>query len=306
MNAEFYLFNVDHGQSAALRLPNGRWCIFDLGRTSEFSPVNWVVDRAGGSVPATLLFPATQSSFRFLKATVSHLHNDHLADHRNLFLFGPEFMRTVVFDNDYLSDCIDSAAEESRQSVFEFAQRYPRIFSGNVIPDYGAVTIREFSLSVSYARAVGGSANSRVNNASIITRIDVHGNSILLCGDLEKEGWEAIFGDQSLSYQRQFMLSDIDVLIAPHHGHASAYSVDLLNSAKPAVVLISVVERDPHVDSRYSQSPIRGIRIGNTNYNTITTRDQGHIKISIAPPDVAQGATSKGARTWTFGQDAVS
>lgn len=83
MTAEFYLFDVDHGQSAALRLPNGRWCIFDVGCTSTFFPVNWIANREkpkqGGGLLATLA-RSNAVPFRFLKATISHWHGDHLQD----------------------------------------------------------------------------------------------------------------------------------------------------------------------------------------------------------------------------------
>jgi beta-lactamase superfamily II metal-dependent hydrolase len=303
MNAEFYLFNVDHGQSAAMHLPNGRWCIFDLGRTADFSPVNWIAERAGAYRAAALLYPSMQSQFRIFKATVSHLHHDHLADYGNLFLFGPEYMRTVMFDQGYLADSLESSSEESRPSVVNFAQRFSSGFSGSVQADYGNVQIREFSLTVAAARPIGGSANSRVNNASLITRIDVYGNSILICGDIEKESWDTIFGNPILSSTWRSMIENVDILVAPHHGHASGYSVDLLNMAKPAVVLVSVVSGDPNVDTRYSQSPVRGIRIDQTDYSSITTRKQGHIKVSIQPP---VNLASKGLRTWTFGDDIIN
>ncbi len=57
------------------------------------------------------------------------------------------------------------------------------------------------------------------NNASIVTRINVFGYSILLCGDVMKDAWEVITKDP---LWQQFV-SNIDVLVAPHHGHSSGY-----------------------------------------------------------------------------------
>ena len=45
MTAEFYLFNVEMGQAAALKLPNGQGGMFDIGKSGSFSPVNWVINR---------------------------------------------------------------------------------------------------------------------------------------------------------------------------------------------------------------------------------------------------------------------
>ncbi len=307
MTANFYLFDVDHGQCAALHLPNDRWCIFDAGCTSRFSPISWIARNKISNPAPPFGRPMILPTFKFLKATVSHLHCDHLADHRQLFLYGPEFMRTVAFDQDYLQDCKDTSTDESWPEVHAFAYHFSKTYSGSFTPDYGGVSIREMSLPPAMARQLGGQANSRVNNASIATRIEIYGNSILLCGDLEKEMWEATIADR-VNYDpawRSFV-SNVDILIAPHHGHSSAYSIDLLNLAKPSVVLISVVAKDPHVDSRYCQEPVKGIKIGETEYKSITTRKQGHVKVTIKPPANPSALGAKGGRTWSFGDAAIA
>jgi len=303
MTASFYLFDVDHGQCAALRLPSGRWCVFDVGCTSTFSPIQWIVWH---STQVTHALGALVN-FRFLKATVSHLHGDHLADYHNLFQYGPEFLKTVDADRDYLNDCYATCADASAKArVKAFLHNYNAGFSlATSNPDYGGVIIRELCLPVNVARSVGGDANTRVNNASVVTRIDVYGNSILICGDLEKEAWAAIINDNDDYGQlwRPF-LSNVDILVAPHHGHRSGYSVELLNLAQPAVVLVSVVTRDPNVDTRYSHTPVRGMIIGGTSYNYISTRRNGHIKVDITPP-AQLGFGQKGSTYWTFGDAAI-
>ncbi len=301
MSATFYLFDVDHGQSAALKLPNGRWCIFDVGRTSQFSPVEWVANKE--TFISRLL--GMQPDFKFLKGTVSHLHGDHLADSANLFPLGPEFLKSVDSDQDYLNDCYSTCSDDStKRMVYAFAQNYQSGFSpATTTPDYGGVAIRELSLPVTVARQIGGDANARVNNASVATRIDIYGNSILLCGDIQKEAWEAIISDTGMygSLWRP-LVSNIDIMVAPHHGHKSGYSTDLLNLAQPSIVLISVVSRDPHVDSRYSQSPVKGMKIGDTDYGYISTRQKGHIKVEIRTDQ----AWLKGTTYWTFGNAAIT
>jgi hypothetical protein len=199
-----------------------------------------------------------------------------------------------------MNDCISSNTGQSLPLVLGFAQHVNAYFSGSVIPDYGGVSIAEMSLPANIARQIGGDANARVNNASVVTRIDVYGNTILLCGDMLKEAWEAIILDRGEygSTWRPF-LSNVDILVAPHHGHRTAYSIDLLNLAKPSVVLVSVVAKDPNVDSRYSQPPVRGICINGIDYGYISTRQKGHIEITMTPPQTFLG---KGSRTWTFGE----
>lgn len=339
MTASFYLFDVDHGQCAALKLPNGKWCVFDAGCTASFSPINWIASRHPQITPRSLLGMASAipqpiagvnsllggmgnaraggllglaaaappQTFSIYKATISHFHGDHIDDYETLLRYSPSFMRTVNgIDQEYLQDCYSTCSDRSRPKVSGFVNSYSSSFSGTHRADYGEVSILELSLPANIARSVGGSANSRVNNASVVTRIDAYGNAILICGDLEKEAWDAIIADTG-EYGQQWrpLLTNIDILVAPHHGHVSGYSTQLLNLAGPSVVLTSVVTKDPNVDSRYSQAPVRGITIDNSPYSCITTRTKGHIKIDIARPEGAL-PIGKGMRTWSFGVDALS
>ena len=89
MIAEFYLFNVEMGQAAALKLPNGQWCMFYIGKSGSFSPVNWIINRCRMySTIGSLLTGTTADPFRFFKTTISHYHGDHLGDSLALFQVG--------------------------------------------------------------------------------------------------------------------------------------------------------------------------------------------------------------------------
>lgn len=304
MPAEFYLFNVGVGQSAALKLSNDRWCVFDIGKSSDFSPVNWIVEQNKiFSLIGTLLTNSPMHEFKFLKATISHHHGNHVADYKSLLQYGPECLLTVLGDEEYLRDVIVGNPKESIKDVLFFMEHTKAYGSIAAQPDYGGALIEERCLSVAEARNIGGESNSKINNASIITRIDIYGNSILLCGDMEKEAWDAITSDTGdIARTWRPFLSNIDIMVAPHHGHKSGFSANLLNIAKPSVVLVSVKSINPDVDPRYSQEPVRGIKIGNDSYRCITTQKKGHIKVQIYPPGSALG---KGVKYWSFGENAL-
>ena len=230
--------------------------------------------------------------FRFLNATISHHHGDHLADCKNLFIYYPEYLRTVQGDREYTNDVIATNSSDSLSNVLYLMQKSNEGYGAMVTrPDYGGLQITEMSLPLSFVRIIDGDANARVNNASIITRIDAYGNSILLCGDMQKEAWKTIIQDNILCgpLWRPF-LSNIDILVAPHHGHKSGYSIDLLNIARPTTVLISVQSKNPNVDSRYSQP------------GYISTRQKGHIKVTIEKNNTLLG---KGVQNWFFGANAL-
>lgn len=312
---DFYLFDVAHGQCAAARLPNGRWCVFDAGGNDTFSPIDWIVQRATGADHRTLEGMLASSSFRFLKATISHLHGDHLYQWKPLLAHGPEYLRTVAIDRDYLLDVAASSTDDSLASILEFCKRKEDGFGpAATVPSYGGAAIVELDLGVATARSLGGTANSHVNNASIVTRLDCYGNSILLCGDMETEGWEYALQRFVFAEAWRRHVANVDILVAPHHGHTAGFSADLMALAKPKVVLVSVRSGDDCVDSRYSSDQyVGGITIGGTTYKCMTTRSQGHIKLSIAPPKPTgtgllaslQIPTGKGGRTWTFGDAAI-
>ncbi len=294
----FYLFDVDQGQSAALNLPNDRWCIFDLGSKSSFSPVEWIVKKylsRWDESPRMQIIK--ERTFRFLKSTISHFHGDHVSDLWKYSFFGTEHLRTVLYDMEYLHDVINSSSDNSLLTVLSIDRhlRLRPIATGPL--DLGAaVQISEKSLPLPLTRQIGGDANARVNNASIVTRINILGNSILLCGDMMQGAWNEIFRRRTLTMLWRPLLRNVSIMVAPHHGHRSGFSSELLNIAQPNVVLISVPAGDPDVDSRYSREPVRGIRIDNRDYKYISTRQKGHIKIDFIPRQPMQ---------WSFGDNVV-
>jgi beta-lactamase superfamily II metal-dependent hydrolase len=288
MSLEFYLFDVDHGQSAALRLPDGRWCLFDIGRTDSFSPTKFIRQISGRG-----------EQFRYYKGTVSHWHGDHLDDHDEFLKAGPEFMRTVAVDDEFIRDVQKSSADGSFEKICTFRNHYIKNYTITNTANYGPfVGIQELSLPVGVARSVSSSSNSAVNNASVVSRISYYGHSILICGDMEAEGWDfALNHSSEMALWRQ-LVANVSVMVAPHHGHATAFSTDLMRLANPGVVIVSVRSGDDHVDSRYSA--IQGITIGNEEYKMISTRQKGTLKIAVNP---GQTLLSPASVFWWFDAD---
>lgn len=265
---DFYLFDVGHGQCAAARLPNRRWCLFDLGASSDFSPIDWISPMLNGH--------------SFLKTTVSHLHGDHLMDIDRLAAAGSNFLLAPAFDMAYLNDAVASSSSQGADIIRRFAGWYYAKYIGTGVPEYGGLRIRELSLTAAESRALGGSANTRVNNTSIVTRLDFAGRSILLCGDMESSGWEAVLGEPFARLEWAHLVSGVDVLVAPHHGHKSGFSEALMALAKPDVVLVSVQSRDPSVDSRYSGDRVESTIFELGGRRRLTTRTDGHIRVTVS------------------------
>jgi hypothetical protein len=288
VSTEFYLFDVDHGQSAALRLPHGEWCLFDIGCTGSFSPTKFIRQISGRG-----------DAFRYYKATISHLHGDHVRDHVEFIKANPSFVRSVTVDKEHADHLKQTNTDNSFENVCAIGNYFNQNFGfTGVQANYGFATISELSLPVNIARLISSSANSSVNNASVVTRISCYGHSILICGDMEADGWDYVLNRSNDKAQWRTLVSNVDVLVAPHHGHSSGYSADLMKLANPGVVLISVKSGDEHVDSRYSSIP--GIQIGYDEYKVISTRQKGTVKITVTP---GQTLFSPNSIYWNFDAD---
>jgi hypothetical protein len=112
---------------------------------------------------------------------------------------------------------------------------------------------------------------------------------------MENECWDLVLNQSQRKAQWRALVSGVDVLVAPHHGHTSGYSCTLLSMARPRVVLVSVLSGDEHVDSRYSGDAVSGIIVNGSTYKALTTRHRETIHFTINPPKPGE---SKGARTW--------
>lgn len=70
------------------------------------------------------------------------------------------------------------------------------------------------------------------NNASIVTKLECNGFSVLITGDCEQSRWLSIvryFGKELSS----------DILVAPHHGSRNGITEEALQRIKPKLVLVS-------------------------------------------------------------------
>lgn len=285
MSLDFYVFNVEHGQAAALKLPDGEWCLFDFGRGPALSPVTAIAVEASKPMPSELTNLAVWASLSFLRCTLSHFHGDHLSDLDAVCLRAPRYFRTVDYDQHYVEDALENASDERARLVERFLNWLPYQAPSPASTSHAGATIRELDLGVTTARALGGTANARVNNASIVSRIDYLGRSILICGDMEATGWDTALATE----QWQRHVANVDVLVAPHHGHTSGFSSRLLELAQPTIVLVSVASYDPNVDGRYSQPPVKGVQVHGETRRCFTTRRDGHLRLTVSQGGSRQG-----------------
>ncbi len=181
--------DVSHGTAVLLELPNGKNLLYDCGSTvsSKFaarrvSDVLW--HKGIGTIDSVI---------------VSHADIDH-------FNGIPELSRRFSIGTVYLSPMMNQhgspSVAELKQTLQKARIDVKEILAGNEIAIDPNVNIEVLAPA---AELVHGNDNS----ASIVVGITYQGKRILLPGDLEKEGLEALL---------QTPASHYDLVMAAHHG----------------------------------------------------------------------------------------
>lgn len=129
------------------------------------------------------------------------------------------------------------------------------------------------------------------NNSSIVTLLKYGYHKVLFGGDMETVGWKwLVENNKDFS---QAVAGGIDVLIAPHHGHRSAFPEALFQLAGPP--MLSVLSKGSEfgdrsdVDPRYSQlstgATVQSLRSAmvDTRY-TVTSRKDGATLLDFSNP----------------------
>ncbi len=74
------------------------------------------------------------------------------------------------------------------------------------------------------------SKNKKKNNNSCVLRVSLHGKSLLISGDIEKEAERALLS--------QYSSLKSHILIVPHHGSRTSSTIEFVNSVKPQIAVI--------------------------------------------------------------------
>ncbi len=110
------------------------------------------------------------------------------------------------------------------------------------------------------------------NNGSCVMRIGDGTHHVLLPGDIELEGEQALLG---------ISLLDSDILIAPHHGSNTSSSQAFISAVQPKVVLYAAGFNNrygfpkPHVVSRYAGAQAKQYSVSDNGQLTISLDESG-------------------------------
>ena len=110
------------------------------------------------------------------------------------------------------------------------------------------------------------------NNGSCVMRVGDGLHHVLLPGDIELEGEQALLG---------ISLLDSDILIAPHHGSNTSSSQAFISAVQPKVVLYAAGFNNrygfpkPHVVSRYGGAQAKQYSVSDNGQLTISLDESG-------------------------------
>ncbi|QDU74506.1 ComEC family competence protein [Bremerella volcania] len=207
--------SVGHGTCVLVELPEGRNLLYDCGRLG--SP-----KRAGESLSAVLWSKGIQH----LDAVIIS-HDD--ADHYNGL---PEVLERFSVGAVYCSDLMEKIPSELVSTLLmDIRQReipLRTLSAGRSLQAHPDV-----DLTILHPTRKG--VLGRDNANSIVLLIEYQGRRILLPGDLESPGTEAVIVERPI---------DCDVVMAPHHGSRHSHAESFYQWCQPEWIVVSSGSRD--------------------------------------------------------------
>jgi len=253
----FTLFNVGHGFCAYATTPGTANILFDCGYDTDldFYPSRYFKDRQIAEVSDLI---------------ISHFDQDHIA---NLVLLRASVHFGSISRNPSVPVAFIRREKEAigqLKAAMESALDMHEHWTAPIVnpPDYGGVTLTTFwNRYPSF---------TDMNNLSLVTFLAFDGCCIVIPGDLESEGWNALLKVERF---RQ-CLRQTTIFIASHHGRNAGYCEDVFNYCHPHLILLSdkqiVHDSQEHDYAKHSSGVVWP---GEGTRRVLTTRSDGHIMI---------------------------
>lgn len=264
------IFNVGGALSSYVETKTKK-IIVDLGKSSDFSPVN------------DFLLPlfkkknekSTNGKYQVDQLILSHPHLDHISDLEN---FDKHFYPILYTTPNDLSPKTDEHMNVNWDLVDDPesnpVKKLRALFYGRQLPLRVCEPTR---MTIGYIYPGQVENNDTLTNESYTNNISIgviirSTYSIFFAGDIQKEGMK-VFLDENPSVVKQ-LSEGIDFLVTPHHGLRSSFSTDLFSAMKKGKtkrlnIVSEKVTCGPddkrQVDSRYSTSDYCD---GNNNLST--------------------------------------
>lgn len=252
---KFTVHDVGLGQFLTLEDGNGYLMVWDCGCSPENKPSE-ILPRLGYD--------------RINRFFVTNFDQDHIEDLPNLrkvLRLGPfsrnrsiseSQLRALKAQGGPITDAMESLFSMHRDFVHPLSEENKYVPHG--------ITYEVFSNT--YSEEI-----SDTNNLSQVTILECNGKKIVITGDLERKGWDALLRETSISNR----LVGTDVFIASHHGRENGYHETVMELASPECVVMSdyQVQHATQETLGLYRKHCRGVRLNGEPRNILTTRSDG-------------------------------
>lgn len=299
------IFNVGGALSSFAEI-DGRHLIVDLGKSSVFSPVDdFLLPLINQEKFKKDIKEGTEGKYHIDQLFLSHLDNDHISDYDKFRdYFQPDYM-TCPNDNETQNSIFKIVLDlfTGENKVQKLVLSDMKMRRSDTLNDYGMsidnplVSIFH-EISLFYIRPDVCKneelKSNYANNLSLVLFFAVKNKTVLMPGDLSKEGMEYLI-DNDAAFKSKLNNFGIDFLVAPHHGLLTSFPERLfkeINGSKTKLNIISEkirTEKDKDLENRSDVDT----RYYNSNYSTgnnslkqnAVKTSMGHIVIDLETDD---------------------
>ena len=273
MKLDMRIWDVNHGNSMSVKLPNGNVMMIDCGSNPDtnFSPINHTKRLWGADSILSYLI-------------ISHPHMDHIRDIVKINSFKPVVLLRPKIDPSILRNGMSGSNLDIINTYIDFQNNYTEPQSSPNAPskEWGdQVELENYSLDGDH---------DNLNDYSFVTFISYGGFHFLTGGDLSSSGWDNLVEQEGEPFLDK--LSQVNFFHASHHGRKEGFNSNILNNMNDLyLVLISDKNiQATSVTERYIPF-CKGWKVtdentGNvTKRKVLTTRNDGRININVEDTD---------------------
>ena len=200
----FTVHDVGHGQCISL-IHNNKAMLWDCGSDIWSRPSEFLSD-----------YGVTE----IRRLIITNYDHDHIADLPDL----NKKFKIIAFRRNKLENSVirkikkdsNSHITNAMEVAFEMNDGYNY---NNSIPEFPNVTLKTYHNNY----GTGNNEFIDTNNLSLVSFLTVNDTKIIIPGDLEKAGWEALIKRSDFRNE----LKDVDIFVASHHGRENGFC-DLL------------------------------------------------------------------------------
>lgn len=250
--------SVGHGLAVVLELPDGKVLLYDAGQLGSPTAASRTIagylwSRGITHIDAVIVSHADLDHFNAIPALVER------------FSIGAAYVSPMMFEQPSASLTALSEAFAKHDIHVDTLAAGDRLRAGS-----------DYQLEVLHPTRIGVLGSDNAN--SMVLAVECQGRRILLTGDLESPGLEAVLAE--LPY-------DCDVLLAPHHGSFRSNPAGMAQWSQPEHVIMSGGhDIDPQVFDAYGQAGAQVLHTAAVGAITVLVRG-GDLQIETHRPPLA-------------------